>query len=254
MNPANVRLLQQLRADLFRAHQPPSEEVTNLPETVPAVAQHHFRSPRSMPLLHQRCDATAASDRGDGSSIIHSAGVTGSPPTVSAPTAGAARARRDSHSVHRDGPGGLHNTNRHDTVHGQPITVPPLQAKIADRRPSCRNAILCAIDQLHQRTGATRFARRDIVAEVQAASHSFERQTIYRCTRPSHCGGAAMQDVSLPDSAAFDAAVTRLEGLRLTAMEDRFDAEIDLRHGAKLVTELTDLVAAHPLREGLSPR
>ena len=32
--------------------------------------------------------------------------------------------------------------------------------------------------------------------------------------------GAAMQDVGLPDSAAFDAAVTRLEGLRLTAMED----------------------------------
>jgi len=38
MNPANVRLLQQLRADLFRAHQPPPEEVTDLPETVPAVA------------------------------------------------------------------------------------------------------------------------------------------------------------------------------------------------------------------------
>src|SRR5438094_7444655 len=35
--------------------------------------------------------------------------------------------------------------------------------------------------------------------------------------------GAAMQGVGLPDSAAFAAAVTRLEGLRLTAMEDRFD-------------------------------
>ncbi|WP_446217668.1 BTAD domain-containing putative transcriptional regulator [Micromonospora sp. IBHARD004] len=63
--------------------------------------------------------------------------------------------------------------------------------------------------------------------------------------------GAAMQDVGLPDSAAFDAAVTRLEGLRLTAMEDRFDAEISLGHGVKLVTELTDLVAAHPVRERL---
>ncbi|MEV0055672.1 BTAD domain-containing putative transcriptional regulator [Saccharopolyspora shandongensis] len=63
--------------------------------------------------------------------------------------------------------------------------------------------------------------------------------------------GAAMQDVGLSDSAAFDAAVTRLEGLRLTAMEDRFDAEIDLGHGAELVTELTDLVAAHPVRERL---
>ena len=63
--------------------------------------------------------------------------------------------------------------------------------------------------------------------------------------------GAAMQDVGLQDSAAFDAAVTRLEGLRLTAMEDRFDAEISLGHGAELVTELTDLVAAHPVRERL---
>jgi predicted ATPase/DNA-binding SARP family transcriptional activator len=63
--------------------------------------------------------------------------------------------------------------------------------------------------------------------------------------------GAAMQDVGLQDSAAFDAAVTRLEGLRLIAMEDRFDAEISLGHGAELVTELTDLVAAHPVRERL---
>src|ERR671936_273090 len=63
--------------------------------------------------------------------------------------------------------------------------------------------------------------------------------------------GAAMQDVGLQESAAFDAAVTRLEGLRLTALEDRFDAEVSLGHGAELVTELTDLVAAHPMRERL---
>ena len=63
--------------------------------------------------------------------------------------------------------------------------------------------------------------------------------------------GAAMQDVGLEDSAALDAAATRLEGLRLTAMEDRFDAEVSLGHGGELVTELTDLVAEHPLRERL---
>jgi len=38
MNPANVRLLQQLRADLFRTHEPTPEEMTDLPDTVPAVA------------------------------------------------------------------------------------------------------------------------------------------------------------------------------------------------------------------------
>jgi predicted ATPase/DNA-binding SARP family transcriptional activator len=63
--------------------------------------------------------------------------------------------------------------------------------------------------------------------------------------------GAAMQDVALQDSEAFDAAVTRLEGLRLSAMEDRFDAEVSVGHGVGLVAELTDLVAAHPVRERL---
>ena len=63
--------------------------------------------------------------------------------------------------------------------------------------------------------------------------------------------GAAMQDVGLEDSEAFESAVTRLEGLHLTAMEDRFEAEVSLGHGAEVVGELTDAVAAHPLREPL---
>jgi predicted ATPase/DNA-binding SARP family transcriptional activator len=63
--------------------------------------------------------------------------------------------------------------------------------------------------------------------------------------------GAAMQDVGLEDSAAFDAAVTRLEGLRVTAMEDRFEAEVSLGQGAELVPELTDAVADHPMRDRL---
>jgi predicted ATPase/DNA-binding SARP family transcriptional activator len=63
--------------------------------------------------------------------------------------------------------------------------------------------------------------------------------------------GPAMQDVGLQDSEAFDAAATRLDALRLTTLEDRFDAEITLGHGAELVTELADLVAAHPVREKL---
>src|SRR5205807_1854958 len=42
-----------------------------------------------------------------------------------------------------------------------------------------------------------------------------------------------------------------VEGLRLRALEGRFDAEVSVGHGAELVTELTDLVAAHPVRERL---
>jgi hypothetical protein len=91
----------------------------------------------------------------------------------------------------------LHNANRHTTINGPAITVPPLQAKLADPRPNCSTAILDAIERLHQRTGATQFARRDIVAEVQAASHSFERQTIYRCIRrmTGHEPGSAHHDL-----------------------------------------------------------
>jgi predicted ATPase/DNA-binding SARP family transcriptional activator len=63
--------------------------------------------------------------------------------------------------------------------------------------------------------------------------------------------GAALQDVALEDSEAFNAAVTRLEGLRLTAMEDRFEAEVSLGQGVAVIAELTDAVTAHPLRERL---
>ncbi|GLZ31977.1 SARP family transcriptional regulator [Lentzea sp. NBRC 105346] len=63
--------------------------------------------------------------------------------------------------------------------------------------------------------------------------------------------GPALQDVGLQDSEAFDAAATRLEALRLAALEDRFDTEIERGRGPELVAELTDLVAAHPVREKL---
>ena len=63
--------------------------------------------------------------------------------------------------------------------------------------------------------------------------------------------GAAMQDVALEDSEAFNAAVTRLEGLRLTAMEDLFEAEVSLGQAVEVIADLTDAVAAHPLRERL---
>ena len=92
---------------------------------------------------------------------------------------------------------GLHNANRHDTIDGAPITVPPLQAKIGDNRPSCRTAILDAVNRLHQRTGATEFARRDIVAEVQDAGAGFKCQTVYRCLRrlTGHEPGSAHHDL-----------------------------------------------------------
>jgi predicted ATPase len=63
--------------------------------------------------------------------------------------------------------------------------------------------------------------------------------------------GPVMADVGLEDSEALDAAVARLERLRLAALEDRFDGEVGLGQASELIAELTDLVAAHPMRERL---
>lgn len=63
--------------------------------------------------------------------------------------------------------------------------------------------------------------------------------------------GTPMQGIEVRDSAAVDAVIIRFERLRLTALEDLFEAEIALGHGARLVPELTELVARNPLRERL---
>jgi DNA-binding SARP family transcriptional activator len=62
--------------------------------------------------------------------------------------------------------------------------------------------------------------------------------------------GTALEGVALRGSEAFDAAVARLDELYLAALGDRVDADIRLGRGGELVSELTGLVAAHPLREG----
>jgi hypothetical protein len=77
----------------------------------------------------------------------------------------------------------LHNANRHHTIDGPTITVSPIRATLTDGRPSCREAVLDAIDHMQHRTGASEFARRDIVAEVRASGAMFDRQAIYRCIR-----------------------------------------------------------------------
>jgi DNA-binding SARP family transcriptional activator len=98
---------------------------------------------------------------------------------------------------------------------------------------------------------AVRFERL-VAASAQARAVDGVRQVRLLREASALWRGLAMQDVGLQDSAAFDAAAARLEGLRLAAMEDLFDAEVSLGNGAEVVTELTDLVAAHPLRERLA--
>lgn len=96
---------------------------------------------------------------------------------------------------------------------------------------------------------AVRFER--LVIAGQACTEDVSRRVRLLREALELWRGTAMQDVGLEDSAAFDAAVDRLEGLRLTATEERFDAEVPLGRGAETVPELADLVASHPLRERL---
>jgi YVTN family beta-propeller protein len=61
--------------------------------------------------------------------------------------------------------------------------------------------------------------------------------------------GEALEDVRLEPALSADAA--RLDDLRLSALEDRIDADLEDGVGADLVGELEGLVASHPLRERL---
>ena len=94
---------------------------------------------------------------------------------------------------------------------------------------------------------AVRFGR--LIAQARDAEGSRRVQLLRDAL--SLWRGAAMADVGQQDSEALDAAVARLERLRLAALEDRFEAEVGLGHGAELIAELTDLAAAHPERERL---
>ncbi|MDP4504525.1 BTAD domain-containing putative transcriptional regulator [Nonomuraea turcica] len=53
----------------------------------------------------------------------------------------------------------------------------------------------------------------------------------------------------LTDAPYAEAAATALEELRLAATEDRVQADLDLGRHRELVAELSQLIAAHPLRE-----
>ena len=71
-------------------------------------------------------------------------------------------------------------------------------------------------------------------------------------SRPTRFGGAR-PSWSCSTSAAA-AAAARLEERRLAAIDDRLDANLALGAHTSVAAELAELVAAHPLREGLRAR
>ena len=61
--------------------------------------------------------------------------------------------------------------------------------------------------------------------------------------------GPALAD--LTDQPSLSGEIARLEELRLQALEERIDAELDLGHHASVVAELESITRSHPLRERL---
>jgi DNA-binding SARP family transcriptional activator/Tfp pilus assembly protein PilF len=79
-----------------------------------------------------------------------------------------------------------------------------------------------------------------------------------RAARWQEASGAATRALELwrgtplldvPPQALRDQFVPRLEQLRLQALEDRTEADLRLGHQDRLIPELRDLAAAHPVRE-----
>lgn len=65
------------------------------------------------------------------------------------------------------------------------------------------------------------------------------------------CHGQVLADVPATASGTVATEITRLELRRLTAMEERLGALLDLGRHAEMVDELAQVVAEHPLRERL---
>jgi predicted ATPase/DNA-binding SARP family transcriptional activator len=92
----------------------------------------------------------------------------------------------------------------------------------------------------------TRFER--LVAQARSAIDSGGAANLLR-EALDLWRGPALLDVSTAEF--FQPYLARLAELKLAALEDRFEADLRLGRGAGLTTELTALVAEHPLRERL---
>jgi predicted ATPase/DNA-binding SARP family transcriptional activator len=121
--------------------------------------------------------------------------------------------------------------------------TPPVQATNALQTlvSRLRRAIPCAVIESRPNGYC-------LVLDQDAVDASrFERLVTQETTRPEALAlwrGPALLEVA--NEEFFAGPVARLTDLRLTAIEDRMQAEAD---GGDLISELTSLVAEHPLRE-----
>jgi DNA-binding SARP family transcriptional activator len=90
----------------------------------------------------------------------------------------------------------------------------------------------------------------ELVAQAKRASREDAARLLRRAL--AEWRGPPLADVQDAPFAAAEAS--RLEELRLAALEDRVDADLDLGRHEDLITELRTLVDRHPLRERLRAR
>ena len=88
---------------------------------------------------------------------------------------------------------------------------------------------------------------RSLLAQAGAASDPAERSRLLR-EADALWRGIALDGLDAPFA---DAETAALEELRLAALEDRLEADLELGHNGELVSELSGLVARHRLRERL---
>ena len=91
---------------------------------------------------------------------------------------------------------------------------------------------------------------RGVVAEARAARRAGDAEGAAELYR-NGLGlwrGIALEDIGLP---SIEPARSELDALRLAALEERIDLELELGRAQELAGELEDLVARHPLCERL---
>ena len=118
----------------------------------------------------------------------------------------------------------------------------------------CAHGVLETVRARLSLPGRARRARRGPLPAAgrgRVASRGETRSTRRRtCARPSR-SGAGRRWSTLAHDVFARTEIARLDELRMTALEERIDADLVLGRHAELVGELEALVARHPLRERL---
>ena len=106
-----------------------------------------------------------------------------------------------------------------------------------------------ALDLPRDAIDIERFEQRAAEGRAMAASGALDRAVDLLAEADSLWRGDALADVAYDDFAS--GAITRLSEARLTILEERLGIELRLGRHQQAAAQLEELVATHPLREGL---